>query len=217
MSGERLHLGSGPEILDGWTNIDVRPYPGVDRVLDLREGLPFDEVSFIFAEHFLEHLELEDAWKLLRECRRALADDGVLRLTTPNLDWVWATSYSSRWKAESEQRATIDVQEWKQDSAAARDCVGINQAFRAWGHRFLYNAAMLEALVREVGFARVDWCDYGRSEHEVLRGIERHERSPDIAGLPHVLVVEASGRAQVPVDGELQLTIDRYLRDRRVE
>jgi hypothetical protein len=32
MSGERLHLGSGPGILEGWINIDVRPYPGVDRV-----------------------------------------------------------------------------------------------------------------------------------------------------------------------------------------
>jgi SAM-dependent methyltransferase len=217
MARERLHLGCGPEILPGWVNIDLQPYPGVDRVLDVRDGLPFENVELIFAEHFLEHLELEDGWRLARECRRVLAEDGVLRLTTPNLDWVWATAYSSRWQAESSRRAIIELDAWKRDTAAARDCVGLNHAFRGWGHRFLYNAAMLEALLRDAGFARVDWWEYGRSEHPALHAIERHEQSPDIPGLPHVLVVEASGRATAPVEGELRETIDRYLRDLGVE
>ena len=217
MSGERLHLGCGPEILPGWVNIDLHPYPGVDRVLDVREGLPFEDVELIFAEHFLEHLELEDAWRLVRECRRVLADDGILRLTTPNLDWVWATSYATRWSAQSARQATIDIDAWKHDTAAARDCVGINQAFRGWGHRFLYNAGMLEALLRDAGFSRLDWRRYGYSEHAELHGLERHEQSADVPGMPHVLVVEASGRAAGPVDGELRETIDRYLRDRRIE
>lgn len=209
----RLHLGSGPEILPGWVNIDALPYPGVDRVLDVREGLPFEGVAYIFAEHFLEHLELEDAWRLVRECRRVLTDDGVLRLTTPNLDWVWATSYSTRWKADSARQATIELEAWKHDTAAARDCVGINHAFRGWGHRFLYNAAMLEALLRDSGFGRVDWLQYGRSDHPELHALERHEQSPDIPGLPHVLVAEASGRASGSLEGELRETIDRYVRD----
>jgi SAM-dependent methyltransferase len=212
----RLHLGSGPEILHGWINIDNRAYPGVDRVLDVRDGLPFENVAYIFAEHFIEHLELEDAWKLVRECRRVLADDGVLRLTTPNLDWVWATSYATRWKAESARHATIAVDAWKHDDAAARDCVGLNHAFRGWGHRFLYNAGMLEALLRDAGFARVNWEQYGRSDHAELHAIERHEQSPDIPGMPHVLVAEASGRNAAPIEGELRERIDRYLRDLRV-
>ena len=29
----------------------------------------------------------------MRESRRVLRDDGVLRLSTPNLDWVWVTHY----------------------------------------------------------------------------------------------------------------------------
>jgi hypothetical protein len=206
---ERLHLGCGPVILAGWVNIDVQPYPGVDRVLDLREGLPFEQASFIFAEHFIEHFELDAALGLATECRRALADDGVLRLTTPNLDWVWATSYASRWTPTSATTATIDIAQWTHEDVAARDCLTLNRGFRAWGHRFLYNQAMLADLLHRAGFARIDWCAYGESAHEELRGLERHEQSPDSAELPHLLIAEASGRAEVA--SEVDWT--DYLRD----
>lgn len=204
-----LHLGCGPVILPGWVNIDVHPYPGVDRVLDLREGLPFEQASFIFAEHFIEHFALEDALRLATECRRALADDGVLRLTTPNLDWVWATSYASRWTPTSATTASIDIAQWTHDDAAARDCLTLNRGFRAWGHRFLYNRAMLADLLHRAGFARIDWCAYGESAHEELRGLEQHEQSADSAELPHLLIAEASGRAEVASDVDWS----DYLRD----
>ncbi|HEY3051946.1 MAG TPA: hypothetical protein VGK04_01005, partial [Thermoanaerobaculia bacterium] len=63
-------------MIPGWINVDVKPLPGVDQVLDVREGLPFHGVAYIFAEHFLEHFTFE-ALHLLRECRRVLSTDGV--------------------------------------------------------------------------------------------------------------------------------------------
>src|SRR3712207_8115900 len=42
-----LHLGCGTVILPGWVNVDSQPYPGVDRVLDVRAGLPFEDVGLI--------------------------------------------------------------------------------------------------------------------------------------------------------------------------
>jgi hypothetical protein len=212
-SNQRLHLGCGPVILPGWVNIDVRPYPGVDRVLDLRDGLPFEEAAYVFAEHFIEHFELEDALRLATECRRVLSDEGVLRLTTPNLDWVWATSYASRWTATSETTATIDISQWKHDEAAAQDCLTLNRGFRAWGHRFLYNRAMLMDLLHRAGFAEIAWCAYGASEHAALNDLERHEQSPDTAALPHLLIAEASGRASQ----ESAVDWRDYLRDLAAE
>ncbi|HEY0159252.1 MAG TPA: methyltransferase domain-containing protein [Thermoanaerobaculia bacterium] len=212
MSGERLHLGCGPVRLPGWVNVDNQPYDGVDRVLDVRQGLPFENAAFIFAEHFLEHFELEEALALLRECRRVLADDGVLRLTTPNLDWVWATSYATRWTPTSPTTAVMDVNAWQHGPDAANDCVALNRAFRAWGHRFLYNQAMLEEALRRAGFAELVWRAYGESDHPELRGLERHERSPDTPELPHVLVVEASGRAEE----RERVDLSDYFRDLRV-
>ena len=210
----RLHLECGPVILPGWINVDVLPYPGVDRQLDVTQGLPFENADAIFAEHFIEHFDLDAGARILRECRRVLASEGVLRLTTPNLDWVWATSYASRWTVESETRASIDTSRWKHDEAASRDCLTLNRAFHGWGHRFLYNAAMLEEALRRAGFARIAWCEYGKSEHEHLRGLERHEQAPDSPALPHLLIAEASGVARYlsPIDD----LYDEYLRDLNV-
>ncbi|MBV8543564.1 MAG: hypothetical protein JO093_02315 [Acidobacteria bacterium] len=182
-SAERLHLGSGPQSLSGWVNIDIVRYPGVDRVLDVRRGLPFKDVRFIFAEHFIEHLDLNDAMYLFLECRRVLRDDGVLRLSTPNLDWVWATHYGGE--------------------DAVSDCFKLNGAFRGWGHRFLYNESTLRSLLLQAGFATVVRRDYGESMYPELRGIERHERSEDFKGLADILIVEASGRGSAaPADLE---------------
>ena len=70
----KLHLGCGPLALPGWVNIDNQRYPGVDKVRDVRKGLPYKDVSFVFAEHFIEHLAYDDALKLMRESRRVLRD-----------------------------------------------------------------------------------------------------------------------------------------------
>src|SRR5688500_15714987 len=88
-SAERLHIGAGTVRLEGWTNIDAREAPGVDRVLDVRGGLPFQGVKYILAEHFLEHLSYLEGKYFLRDCRRILAAEGTLRISTPNLDWTW--------------------------------------------------------------------------------------------------------------------------------
>ena len=196
--GKKLHVGSGPQRLEGWINIDNLPYPGVDRVLDVTEGLPFRGVSFIFAEHFIEHLAYDAALDLLRECRRVLKDNGVLRLSTPNLDWVWLTHY------KDPSSMTPDEQ--------LLGCLEINRAFHGWGHQFLYNRRMLRAALERSGFRDFVECEYGRSTHDALNGLERHELSGGIPGAPSVLIVEASGRSQVHVE-PFDAAIAPYVRD----
>ena len=176
----RLHIGCGQQSLPGWINIDNQGLPGVDQVLDVRRGLPFSGVATIYAEHFLEHLALDDGLAFLAECRRVLLPDGVLRLSTPNLDWVMLTHYRGPGASPDDAR---------------EDCFRINRAFHGWGHQFLYNATTLESVLAAAGFVRADRCSYGRSERPELAGLERHETWEDTPDLPHVLVVEAWGAA----------------------
>lgn len=173
----RLHIGAGRAAIPGWVNVDLEPLPGIELVLDVRRGLPFERVQFIYAEHFLEHLTHDEGVRFLAEARRALAADGVLRLSTPNLDWVVSTQY---------RRPSPDP---------VSDCFSLNKAFRGWGHQFLYNYETLKAALTDAGFAVVRACAYGESEHDVLRGLEQHETYPDAPDLPHVIIVEASGMA----------------------
>jgi predicted SAM-dependent methyltransferase len=185
-AGLRLHVGCGPVHLESCVNIDNRPYPAADYVLDVRDGVPFHDLAFIFAEHFIEHLPLWEAHRFLVDCRTALATDGVLRLSTPNLDWVYRTQY----EFDGTRSATV------------ANCFNLNTSFRGWGHQFLYNQEALGGLLHAAGFARVEFCSYGESQHPELVGLERHERSPDTPSLPHVLVAEATGvGGSAPVEG----------------
>lgn len=57
---------------------------------DVNYGLPFNNnsVDYIYSSHFLEHLFLEDAKKLLRETFRILKKGGILRIVVPDLDYI---------------------------------------------------------------------------------------------------------------------------------
>lgn len=199
----KLHIGAGTAILEGWVNIDILPGPGIDHVLDVTRGLPFQDVGAIFAEHFLEHLELPAALRFLAECRRVLRPDGVLRLSTPNLDWVWLTHY----RAPESMSGPEPLQA----------CLEINRAFHGWGHRFLWNAPMLEGALRRAGFGIVAFRTYGESERDELRGLERHEASPDYGSHRHVVIAEAWGTGAPENSEALDLLMEPYLRDLAVE
>jgi predicted SAM-dependent methyltransferase len=187
--GARLHVGCGQQALPGWINIDNQQLPGVDQVLDVRNGLPFENAEAIFAEHFIEHLTLDQAIAFLRESARALSRNGILRISTPNLDWVYLTHYR--------------VDPAMPELESVRSCLQLNRAFHGWGHQFLFNELMLRATLKSVGFSEIKFCRYGESEIPFLRNIERHEKSDDSPDLPHVLIVEATGRAEpvaLPLD-----------------
>jgi predicted SAM-dependent methyltransferase len=186
----RLHLGCGQAPIPGWVNIDVQALPGVDRVLDVRDGLPYRDVAAIYAEHFLEHLDVSEGLACLAECRRVLAPDGILRISTPNLDWVFATHYR--------------YGQWPTDQDAISDCFHLNRAFHGWGHRFLYNLPALAAALTAAGFSKISMHGYGESDVPELAGLERHEKSGDTPELPHVLIAQASGRGEKrPISGDL--------------
>lgn len=190
----RLHIGAGDKRLDGWVNVDLKRLPGVDVVADVTKGLRFENVEAIFAEHFLEHLFITDALSFLLESHRVLAATGRLRLSTPNLDWVWSTHYRLDAPADEKQLQAVKL----------------NRAFRAWGHQFVWNPEILATALRACGFVDLVWCRYGESEHEVFRGLERHETYGDSPDLPHVLIAEASKGERQP---ELLASLRSQLHD----
>lgn len=171
----RLHIGSGNVRLPGWTNVDAQRLPGVDVVADVTRGLDFADAEAVFSEHFLEHLTVDDALRFLLEVHRVLAAGGWVRLTTPNLDWVWLTHYRLEGEAAARRAAAL----------------GINRAFRGWRHQFLWNREMLAEALAACGFEEVRWCRRGISELPFFRDLERHDTYEDSEEMPHILIVEA--------------------------
>lgn len=177
MRRERLlHIGCGNNRLEGWMNVDIHPYPAVDVVMDVSKGLHFTRADVVYAEHFLEHLPVDRALEFLEEVHGVLTRNGIVRLSTPNLDWVWATHYG----LEGDEDARISM------------AVQLNRAFHGWGHEFLWNKAALHRALVACGFSDIRWESYGTSRRDFLNNLESHEPCTDSPGLPHVLVVEAS-------------------------
>lgn len=175
----RLHVGCGTEAIPGWCNIDIQDLPGVDLVMDVTQGFEFSEIEYIYCEHFIEHLRFDHGFRFLSSCFEALSDGGVMRLSTPNLDWVYLTHYSvDGGKAEDKINNTFML----------------NRAFYAWGHQFLYSREVLSEVLRSVGFSEISEHEYGASDIPELRGLERHERYGATPDLPDVLVIEAVRR-----------------------
>ncbi len=171
----RLHIGSGNVRLTGWTNVDAQALPGVDVVADVTKGLDFTDAEAVFSEHFLEHLPLDDAIRFLLEAHRLLSAGGWMRITTPNLDWVWSTHYRLDGEAAEKQEAALKI----------------NRAFRGWRHQFLWNREMLAEALAACGFEEIRWCQRGISELPFFRDLEHHETYGDNEELPHILIVEA--------------------------
>lgn len=83
-----LNVGCGSRGLtsEDWLNLDGWIAPNVDYTCDLRRALPFGEGRFegVYAEHFFEHLHVDDAHLFLSESIRMLKSNGVLRLSVPD-------------------------------------------------------------------------------------------------------------------------------------
>jgi predicted SAM-dependent methyltransferase len=158
----RLHLACGDHLLDGWANVDMH---GPSRVIrwDLTRPLPVATASmdYVYTEHFIEHIERRQAERLLRECRRVLKPGGVLRLSTPSLR-VLVDDY-----AAGRTRGWEDMG-W----TPSTPCQLINEGMRMWGHQFVFDAAELEGLLRDTGFAQVAPRPWRGSPHEALANLE---------------------------------------------
>jgi predicted SAM-dependent methyltransferase len=185
-----LNVATGPYVLDGFVNLELRAYhPDVIR-WDCRRNLPVADGSCrgIRIEHFLEHLDPRDEVpQLLRDCYRALAPGGVLRIVVPDVARFMA-AYVARDKAAFDALAVVDP--FPQDLPTWIDIV--NHSFHQWHeHRWGYDVENLTCFLNGAGFSDVTVSDYGTSRVAPL-GCDRDEHAP------YSLYVEAVKRMHTP-------------------
>jgi len=157
----KLHLGCGPHILQNFKNVDLMPGPGGIQ-WDLRQGIQEETgtVDVIFTEHLIEHLKQREGVFFLADCYRCLKPGGVLRVSTPSLKSL-VNDY--RMKKLDRFRGT-----WEPETPARM----LNEAFRLWGHEFLYDIDELVNVLYSVGFAEVIERDWHKSRHLDLQNLE---------------------------------------------
>ena len=170
----KLQIGSGINILEGWLNTDLNATRETI-FLDARRRFPFDDCTFdyIFSEHLIEHLEYQSGIDMLREFFRILKPRGKIRIATPDLRFL-IELYNPKKTELQERYISWTVDSFLSHSGVHQDVFVINNFFRDWGHKFIYDFKTLQDAVSRSGFINVVRYNVDESDDENLQCLESH-------------------------------------------
>jgi len=177
----KLHLGCGTAYKEGWINIDNNSDSNISRLdlhWDLRAPLPFpaNSADFIYHEHFLEHLTVQEGLAALKDFHSTLKPGGIMRIAMPDLQSMVNFYLNPDWKEQSRAFFLKFGLDFVQTRA---EMLNIN--FRWWGHQWLYDWEELERRLKEAGFTRITQCRLRQSTIPELQGLETRNESTLVA------------------------------------
>lgn len=175
----KLNIGCGTDYKEGWVNIDNNSDKNITQLdlnWDLRNPLPFDDnsVDFIFNEHFIEHLSVEESRKSLSDFMRVLKPGGVMRIAMPDMVDVIDLYRDKNW------RNRPVIKNHGLDFVQTRAEL-VNMSFSWWGHKWLYDWEELSRRLKEVGCGSFSRCQTGESKYKELINLETREGSTLVA------------------------------------
>jgi predicted SAM-dependent methyltransferase len=214
-TGKRLHLGCGRNAVDGWVNVDgswsailakvpvvwralhkigllsaTQPevWPRKIRLHNVRRRLPFGPGGFtaVYASHLLEHLYLDEAKTLLRDCHRVLMPGGVIRLVVPDLktlvmEYLAAIDHGDRLESGPFESPAdrLNVRLRFRESSRPQGHI-LQRLYTAMtdfhSHKWMYDSLSLIRHLQEAGFVDVVEMAFGTSRIEGVGDIELPER-----------------------------------------
>ena len=215
---DKLHLGCGATMPEGWLNVDgswnvrLSRHPMLHALLrasrvipketrsdyrtdicwaDVTKPLPFADESFIavYASHLLEHLHLDDARLLLRECYRVLQPGGAIRLVVPDLqsivhEYVGTFEFPAddpygfmtpQVKADRPRADRVSLRLLMHPQKRPRESLPL-RIYRAMkdfhSHKWMYDADSLAFYMREADFVDIEQRQLHDSRIEGIKSVE---------------------------------------------
>lgn len=192
---KKLNIGCGLSVQEDWINIDnsfnakLAKHPRFKYILfkigilprdfyyvdwpqdilthNIKKGLPYndEEVDYIFTSHFIEHLKKNEAEKFFDECLRVLKPDGLIRITTPDLQLLVRT-YQDEFE-KGTVSASLDLFNQIKSTEKRKNFL-INLMTTGSKHWMIYDELSLSSLLKSAGF------------REILKQRYREGEMPDI-------------------------------------
>ena len=168
-----IHCGSARRLVPGWVNTDRMHLKAWDETetapgrlacaegtlhyleFDSREPYPFEDGSFEWAhaEHFIEHLELDEVIAWLTDVRRILKPGGHVRLSTPDLRRYIEGYLDPGNGFFAEHRSRLSgMRAFRETSVPDRAGWMVNQIFYRWGHRWIFDFDEIRFAAEQAGF-----------------------------------------------------------------
>lgn len=140
----KLHLGCGKRYLKGWYHIDAIDHPNVQMVADVSklDTFPDGVADEIYASHILEHINRHQVVNVLKEWKRILKPNGILRIAVPNFEAV-----VEHYNEHKNLSVIMGLLYGGQDSA-------LNY------HYVTFDFAILKAILEEIGFRGIAKYDH---------------------------------------------------------
>lgn len=171
---KKIHLGCDHNILkDGWLNFDIE--------VDITKVLPFEDesIDFIFLEHVLEHINQIKGYEFLKDVKRVLKPDGVIRIVIPSISNIYnnlTPSYID--KVNNYLDKVVDNHETLIKHYNSNEDA-IEGIIYNWGHQSIWTGDLLELLLKIVGFTTTVESP-NHSEHIELLDIDRHFKNTEV-------------------------------------
>lgn len=161
----KLHLGCGPVSLPGFTNIDIRWMPGVDKIADIRylspRDYPSNSVDLIYASHVLEHISRWEYKSTLSRWYDMLKEGGILRLAVPDFE-----SLTKYYMAVGNIKNIMGLLYGGQD-------------YRENRHHWIWDYDSLKDDLKATGFRNIYKWDWRKTSHSYIDDLSQ-------AYLPHM-------------------------------
>ncbi len=172
---KKLQLGAGSTFHDDWLCTDIDPQSDRIAFLDATKPFPLndDVFDYVFSEHMIEHISWHEGLFMLQECKRILKPGGIIRIATPDLERLIGL-YNLNDKPLNDKYIKWITDKFLTQVGVYKASFVINNAFRNWGHQFLYDSDLMEMAMQDTGFTNIKRCSPNESENEHLRGIESH-------------------------------------------
>ena len=178
---DRLHIGCGGNIIEGWINSDIVKEKTGALFLNATGPFPIPDalIRYTYSEHVFEHLDLEGQVNYLRESFRVLSPGGKIRIATPEFsrilslmrpsDLAFAKEY-----VDANYKTFINGKWPFSDKVNQRIEYVINNYMRDWGHQMIHSWESLSELVTLAGFTGITSHEVGESTDPNLCSLEKH-------------------------------------------
>ena len=196
----KLNIGCGPSGLKGWLNYDWGVLPLLSKLTYLRKVLIFlgmlpktyatswppiklvdirrkfplkdDMVKYIYCSHVLEHFERWEALKILRECRRVLQKNGIMRIVVPDIEKMLQLYYQTQNRSGRELCRLW----WGYDKdIEPRNLIQRLSRKFIRDHQWNYDEHELEILLKEAGFLKIEFCDFRKGKVPDIKYLDTHK------------------------------------------
>lgn len=174
---KKLHIGAQSNVLEGWLNVDLyTPLNSSVAFMDASMDFPLEDQTFeyVFSEHMIEHIQLHEADRMLKECYRVLKPGGKIRIATPGLDKLFKLDLTSLEGKQYFDEMVRPAYALHKIDIPLEQSFLINYITYNFGHRFIYSTESLTYLLKRNNFDIIGIYEPHRSDDPSFIGIEGH-------------------------------------------